>query len=51
MGAGSAWVANSIDGTVTRIDAATGSVVDTIEVGRPVAGIAVAGASVWVAAD
>ena len=48
VGAGAVWVANSGDGTVSRIDAATNEVVRTIDVGSAPAGIAVAGAFVWV---
>jgi YVTN family beta-propeller protein len=50
VGEGSAWVANSGDGTVTRIDAA-GRVTATIPVGGALAGIAVGERLVWVAVD
>ena len=48
VGAGAVWVANSGDGTVSRIDTATNEVVRTIDVGSAPAGIAVAGTFVWV---
>jgi peptide/nickel transport system substrate-binding protein len=47
FGAGSIWVANSGDGTVTRIDPATGKAV-TIDVGGSPHGIVVAAHRVWV---
>lgn len=49
VGAGAIWVANSFDGTVSRIDARTNSVVATIRVGKRLGGIAVGGGAVWVA--
>ena len=42
-------MANSLDGTVSRIDPATNTVVQTIDVGNGPAGIAYAAGSVWVA--
>ncbi len=47
-GAGSLWVTNSADGTVTRIDPTT-LVVKTIPVGHGPAGVGVNGAAVWIA--
>ena len=43
------WVANSGDGTVSRIDTATGKVTRQVQVGSRPDGIAVAGGAVWVA--
>jgi YVTN family beta-propeller protein len=51
VGAGAVWVANSGDGTVSRIDPTTNNVVQTIGVGNAPAGIAVANGLVWVAAQ
>jgi peptide/nickel transport system substrate-binding protein len=49
VGHGGVWVANRDDGTVTRIDARSGIVSDTVRVGgRPVA-VAVGPAAIWVA--
>jgi YVTN family beta-propeller protein len=45
---GSVWVANSNDGTVSRIDPGTRKVLATIPVGVRVEGIASAGGKVWV---
>ena len=48
VGAGSVWVTNQLDGTVSRIDPERRAVVDTIHVGpRPVE-LAVDGDDVWV---
>ena len=47
-GAGAVWVANSGDGTVSRIDPTTSKVVATIRVGNSPRGIAVGGGKVWV---
>ena len=47
-GAGAVWVANSGDGTVSRIDPSTNSVVATIRVGNSPLGIAVGAGYVWV---
>lgn len=50
LGEGAVWVLNQLDGTVSRIDPATHSVVAVIELGGPVGGgdITVGGGSVWV---
>ena len=48
-GAGAIWVANSRDGTVSRINPATRAVDARIEVGRLPSGIAVGAGAVWVA--
>jgi YVTN family beta-propeller protein len=48
LGEGAVWVANQIDGTVSRIDEATGRVVATIPVGPNAAGVAVGSGAVWV---
>ncbi len=48
VGEGSVWVANSLDGTVSRIDPRTSSV-QRIDVGGDPSGIAVGGGAVWVA--
>lgn len=45
---GSVWVANRDGGTVSRVDAATMEVVDTIDVGTYPTWIDAAGGSVWV---
>jgi YVTN family beta-propeller protein len=45
--AGSVWVANGGDGTVSRIDPRTDEVIETIPVGHRPQGIAVAGGAVW----
>jgi YVTN family beta-propeller protein len=50
-GAGSLWVANSGDGTVTRIDPVSGRVVETIAVGGSPNGIAAVGDEIWVTVD
>ena len=47
-GAAAVWVANSLDGTVTRIDPATNTVRATIPVGDGPNGIAVVDGAVWV---
>jgi YVTN family beta-propeller protein len=51
VGAGSVWVANYLDGTVSRIDPATDSVVDTIAVGRWPEHVAAGPSGVWVTHD
>jgi peptide/nickel transport system substrate-binding protein len=43
------WVANRADGTVSKLDPRTGSVTDTIQVGRVPDGIATGPGGVWVA--
>ena len=48
VGEGSVWVANHCDGTVSRIDPATDTVVETIELGLFPQWLAVAGEHVWV---
>jgi YVTN family beta-propeller protein len=48
-GAGAVWVANTDDGSLSRLDPRTGSVVDTIRVGPGPSSVAVGGGSVWVA--
>ena len=48
-GEGAVWVANTTDGTVSRVDPATRAVVQTIEVGGAPSGVAVGFGSVWVA--
>ena len=48
VGLGSVWVANSVDGTVSRIDPRTNTVVKTITVGGSPQAIAVGGGKVWV---
>ena len=47
-GHGSVWVANSGDGTVSRIDPVSGRVIATIDVGGSPTGLAVADDGVWV---
>jgi DNA-binding beta-propeller fold protein YncE len=51
VGAGSVWVANALDGTVSRIDPRRGEVVETIEVGGLLQDVAVGAGGVWVTAD
>ena len=48
VGAGGVWVANSRDGTVSRIDPQSKQVIATIRVGNSLQGIAVGGGVVWV---
>jgi DNA-binding SARP family transcriptional activator/ABC-type transport system substrate-binding protein/DNA-binding beta-propeller fold protein YncE len=48
-GLGAAWVAQALDGTVARVDPATGAVTGTFRVGRAPVAIAAAAGSVWVA--
>jgi YVTN family beta-propeller protein len=43
------WVANTLAGTVSRIDATVNQVVQTIDVGTGPAGIAAGDGSIWVA--
>jgi YVTN family beta-propeller protein len=47
VGADAIWVANRLDGTVSRIDPDTTKVVETIPVGNAPSGITVAGGLVW----
>jgi YVTN family beta-propeller protein len=49
VGAGSVWVVNSQDGTLSRIDPGTRRVTRTIGLGTPVSDVAVGFGSVWVA--
>ncbi len=42
------WVANSSDTTVTKINPSTGAVLDTVDVGQQVVGIAYGAGSLWV---
>jgi DNA-binding SARP family transcriptional activator/ABC-type branched-subunit amino acid transport system substrate-binding protein len=49
FGAGAAWVSNGIDGTVKRVDPATGAVTRTWRLGGAPRGLAVSGDRVWVA--
>jgi YVTN family beta-propeller protein len=44
----SVWVANTADGTVSRIDVETSEVVATIQVGNAPSGVAVVDGAVWV---
>ena len=50
-GAGAIWATNSIDGTVWRIDPASGSRTNVIPVGPSTRGIAVTNDAVWVASE
>ena len=50
-GEGAVWVANSSDGTVSRIDPETGRVVKTIRVGGRPIGITAGDGYVWVTVD
>ena len=47
VGAGAVWTANALDGSVSRVDPATGEVA-TIRIGHRPQGVAVAGGLVWV---
>jgi YVTN family beta-propeller protein len=47
-GAGAVWVANALDGTISRIDPNTNAVVQRIRVGNGPSGVAVGEGSVWV---
>ena len=49
-GAGSVWVTNTIDRTVSRIDPSSAQVVDQIDVGGRPREIAVGAGGVWVTA-
>ncbi|MGH2750962.1 MAG: hypothetical protein ACRDK3_08840 [Actinomycetota bacterium] len=51
IGRDSVWVANSGDGTLSRIDPDTNEVVDSVDIGGTPVEVAVAGGSVWVALD
>jgi YVTN family beta-propeller protein len=48
FGDGALWVANNLDGTVSRVDADRGVVTDTVQVGVAPNGIAVTPDAVWV---
>ena len=48
VGAGAVWVANSLDGTVTRIDPISNAVKATIPVGDGPNGLAVTPGAIWV---
>jgi YVTN family beta-propeller protein len=48
VGAGSVWVANGLDGTVSRVDPVSGEAVATIEVGGRPDELAVGEGGVWV---
>jgi peptide/nickel transport system substrate-binding protein len=48
VGDGSVWVANASDGTLTRIDAVAGEVVNTIALGAGATDVAVGADGVWV---
>jgi YVTN family beta-propeller protein len=48
VGPDAIWVANSGDGTVSRIDPATNAVTKTISVGHRPLGVAFANGLVWV---
>jgi YVTN family beta-propeller protein len=43
------WVANTSDGSISRIDPVSNEVAGTIKVGNAPSGIAFGGGSVWVA--
>ena len=45
------WVANSLDGTVTRVDPATVAVTETIPVGPGPAAVAATGETVWISVE
>ena len=47
VGAGSIWVANAGDGTVSRIDPGARKVIETIDVGNAPAGLVVSDGLVW----
>ena len=49
VGYGGVWVANRDDGTVTRIDAATDAVTDTVRVGGSPGAVAAGLGAIWVA--
>ena len=50
-GADAVWVANELDGTVSRIDPGTGRVTDEIDVGGRPGEVGVGDGSVWVGVD
>ena len=49
VGAGAVWVANTAGSTISRVDPATNSVVDTIEIGNAPNGLVVSDGLLWVA--
>jgi YVTN family beta-propeller protein len=49
LGAGAAWVTQTLDDSIVRIDASRGTVRDRIPVGRGPTGVAVGAGAVWVA--
>jgi peptide/nickel transport system substrate-binding protein len=49
VGFGSIWVANRVDGTVSRIDPSSGRIVARIKVAERVGALAVGEGGVWVA--
>jgi peptide/nickel transport system substrate-binding protein len=49
VGRGAVWVANTQDGTVSRLDPDSASVIETIPVGSRPTGVATGGGGVWVA--
>jgi YVTN family beta-propeller protein len=49
VGAGAVWVANSSDGTITKIDPGQAKVIGTIHVGRSPVSLAFGGNRLWVA--
>lgn len=48
FGAGAVWVANALDGSVSRIDPRANQVVQTITIGRRPIGVTVGAGAVWV---
>jgi hypothetical protein len=51
VGKDAVWVANTVDGTISRVDLASGSVGDAIVVGPNPAGIAVGPNAIWIAVE
>lgn len=49
LGSGSVWVANEFDGTISRIDAAEGEVLQSIKVGNRPQGVDAGSREIWVA--
>jgi YVTN family beta-propeller protein len=50
FGEGAVWVANSLDGTVSRIDPQSRKIVATVPVASTLAAVAVGGGWVWAVA-
>jgi len=48
LGEGSVWVANSSDGSLTRIDAVSGAVIKTIALGAGATDVVAGAGAVWV---